>query len=64
MILKCALWMEYSSALENLEGFSNALARHCSNQVVGWAILYTLDYVRESQKLIMVHSTLILKHAK
>ena len=46
--------MEYTSALETLEGFSNALARHCTYQVVVWVILYALVKVRESQKLRMV----------
>ena len=39
--------MHYRSALETLEGFSNALARHCTHQVVAWAILYALVKVRE-----------------
>ena len=46
--------MHYSSALEALEGFSNALSRHCTQQVVAWAILYALVKVGESQKLLMV----------
>ena len=46
--------MEYTSALETLKGFSNALARHCTHQAVAYAILYALVMVRESQKLLMV----------
>ena len=59
--------MDYTSTLETLEGFLNAVARHCTNQVVAWAILYAFVKVRKSQKLLivvwtrrLVHSTLIL----
>ena len=38
--------MDYTSTLETLEGFSNALARHCAHQVGDWAILYPLVKVR------------------
>ena len=46
--------MEYRSALETLECFSNALARHCTHQVGAWAIFYPLVKVTESQELLMV----------
>ena len=46
--------MEYTSTLQTLEGFSSALARHYKHQVGGWAILYPLAKVRESQELLMV----------
>ena len=46
--------MEYTSALEALEGFSNALARHWTHEVVAWGILHALVKVRESQNLPMV----------
>ena len=41
--------MEYTSALETLEGFLNAL-----NQVEGWAILYPSVKIRVSQEFLMV----------
>ena len=34
--------MEYTSALETLEGFSNDLARHSIQNIGTWAILYPL----------------------
>ena len=40
--------MHYTSTLETFEGFSNALAKHCTHQVVASAILYALVKVRES----------------
>ena len=46
--------MHYTSALQALEGFWNDLSRHCTQQVVAWAILYALVKVGESQKLVMV----------
>ena len=46
--------MDYMSTQETLEGFSNALARHCTQQVVAWEILYALVNVKKSQKLLMV----------
>ena len=46
--------MDYTSTLETLEDFSNALARHCTHQVLALAILYASVKVRESQKLLMV----------
>ena len=42
--------MHYTSALVALEGFSNAVSRHCTRQVVAWANLYALVKVEESQK--------------
>ena len=48
--------MHFTSAPEALEGFLNALAIHCTHQVVAWAILYALVKVMESQKLLMVGS--------
>ena len=45
--------MYYTSALEALEGFWNALSRHFK-QVVAWAILYAFVKVGESQKFLMV----------
>ena len=41
--------MHYTSALEALGGFSNALSRHCTQQVVAWAILYILVRVGVSE---------------
>ena len=46
--------MHYTIALEALEGFSNALSRHCTQEVVAWAILYAFVNVGEFQKLLMV----------
>ena len=46
--------MDYASSLENLEGLSNALARHCAHHVGAWEILYAMVKVREYQKLLMV----------
>ena len=46
--------MDYTSTLETLDGFSNALARHCTHQVWAWATLYPVVKVRESQELLMV----------
>ena len=46
--------MEYTSTLEILEGFSSALARHCTHQYGAWAILYPIAKVRESQEFLMV----------
>ena len=46
--------MHYTSTLETIEGFSNALARRCTHQVLAFAILYALFKIRESQKLLMV----------
>ena len=46
--------MEHTSALETVEDFLKALARHCTHQVVAWVILYAMVKVRESQKLLMV----------
>ena len=46
--------MDYTSTLETLEGFSNALAGHCTHQVWAWATLYPVVKVRESQELLMV----------
>ena len=46
--------MNYTGTLENLEGFSNALATHCVHHVRAWEILYALVKVRESLKLLMV----------
>ena len=46
--------MKNTSALETLEGFSNALARHCTHEVVAWAILYASVKVMEFQKLLIV----------
>ena len=45
--------MDYTSTLETLELFSNALARHCTHQVSAWATLYPVVKVRESQELLM-----------
>ena len=46
--------MHYISALETLESFLNALCRHCTQQVLAWAILYALVKVGESKKMLMV----------
>ena len=46
--------MEYTSALETLEGFSNALARYCTHQVWAWATFYPDVKVRESQELLIL----------
>ena len=46
--------MDYTSTLETLEGFSNALARHYTHQVGAWAIFYPSAKVRESHELLMV----------
>ena len=46
--------MDYTSAIETLEGLLNAIARHCAHHVGAWEILYTLFKVRESQKFLMV----------
>ena len=46
--------MEYTSTLDTLEGFWRALARHYKHEVGGWAILFPLAKVRESQELLMV----------
>ena len=53
-IIKNALYFDYTSSLETLEGFSSALGRHYKHQVWAWAILYPLAKVRESQELLMV----------
>ena len=45
--------MEYTSALETHEGFSNALATHGSHLVVVRATVYPVVKVRESQDLLM-----------
>ena len=46
--------MDYTSTLENLEGLSNNLARHCAHHIGAWEILYGLVKVIKSQKLLMV----------
>ena len=46
--------MDYTSALDSLEGLSNALARHCAHHIKAGEILYAMAKVRESQKLLMV----------
>ena len=46
--------MDYTSAIETLEGLSNAIARHCAHHVGVCKILYPLFKVRQSQRLLMV----------
>ena len=46
--------MHYTSALKTLEGFSNALARHCAHHVRVWEFLYAMVKFRQYQKLLMV----------
>ena len=41
-IIKSAIWLDYTCTLETLEGLSNALSTHCTQQVEASAILYTL----------------------
>ena len=41
-----SIYMDYTSTLETLEVFSNALARHYAHQVADRAILYPLVKVR------------------
>ena len=49
--------MEYTSTLEILEGFSNALSRCSEHRVGAWVILYPLVKVRGSLELLIVSST-------
>ena len=46
--------MDYTSTLEGLEGFWNALTRCSKNRVGSWAILYPLVKVRGSLELLKV----------
>ena len=46
--------MDYMRTLGTLEGFSNAVARHCSDQIGAWAIFHPWVKVRESRELLMV----------
>ena len=46
--------MDYTSTLETLEGFSNALSGRCTHDVLALAILHALAKLRESQKWIIV----------
>ena len=46
--------MEYRSALETLECFSNALATHFAHHLGAWKILHALVKVSKSQKLLIV----------
>ena len=49
-----AIWMEYISTPEAIEGFWNAFAGCSEHQVGAWNILYTLVKVRRSWELLMV----------
>ena len=46
--------MEYTTNLESLKGFFNALGRRSEHRLGTWEILYAFVKVRESQKLLMV----------
>ena len=53
-IIKHAIKMDYTSALETLEGLSNAFAGHCVHYAGALEILYLLVKVIELQKLLIV----------
>ena len=61
--------MDYTSTLETLEGLSSALARHCTQQVGAWAILYHFVKVSSTgncslySKRRVVHCQSSIKHA-
>ena len=48
--------MDYTSTLETVEGFSNAVARCSKHQVRAWVILYAFVKVRGSWELLKVVS--------
>ena len=49
-----AVWIDYTSTLETLEGLLNALGIHCAQHVGALEMIYVLVKVRESQKLLML----------
>ena len=46
--------MEYTSTLDTLDGFSNALATHSAHRIGAYAIVYPLVKVRQSRELLIV----------
>ena len=46
--------MEYTTNLESLKGFLNALRRRCAHRIRAWKIVYVMVKVRKYQKLLMV----------